>query len=307
VLSVLALRNNELRDGTANELLAALEKNTTVSDIDISCNDFGFDALVRLKRTIEEHKRELNSNIAEVATKHVNFLKGEEQTLQRMSGERKMKEKELADRNTEKASLLQDVIDHESRYAQMLAEAEKSLEDLQAQYDEAVEKRRQRLRECHQTKMNLERKENDAQNELQRLITTRHQVQARVQRTEAKKLDEATKSSKALGDLKIRIEEAQMRLKVAVEDVVAAKAQMLEEEARAREAAMAAEGNSEENAVPKGKQKGKGKSKGRAKEPPPAAPPASLATVLAPDEPLQPPGSPSSSSSSMVPAATLLD
>jgi hypothetical protein len=100
---------------------------------------------LKLKRTIDERKREMSADITGVATRTdlgVLILESNS-VLRRLRGKRKVKEKEVVDRNTEKQTLRQRIIDSDALRQRMITEVEKSLEALQGQYREAAERKRE--------------------------------------------------------------------------------------------------------------------------------------------------------------------
>jgi hypothetical protein len=63
--------------------------------------------------------------------------------LPRLRGKRKIKENEVVDRNTEKKTLRQRIIDSDALAQRMITEVEKSLEAVQGQYGEVSERKRE--------------------------------------------------------------------------------------------------------------------------------------------------------------------
>jgi hypothetical protein len=230
VLVMLDLRNNELKDATAVALLEALEKNTTIADIEIAYNDFGFDAFVRSKRTIEQHKRELSSDIGAVAAKHVGYLRTQEQRLTQCRSEIARKESELVERKNEKEELIQKRKKEQKEAAAQLAEAEKKLAKVQIKYDNVFEQRRQKQREFNALRLTLDKRESEAIAEMQKSIVKRQNLQARVGHSEAKKLYADLKTGRTLGDLRATKEKMQNRLRALIDDVRASKLAQIEKE-----------------------------------------------------------------------------
>ncbi|OHT03965.1 hypothetical protein TRFO_28619 [Tritrichomonas foetus] len=280
-LVVLSLKNNELRDETALALLESLSKNTTISDLDISYNDFSYRSYVKLSQMIEEHKHTLNSNIAEVATKHIEWLKSEEQRLfkyrediaeqteivENTTGQRNLKQEELRNliaRKTEETNTIQ-----------------AELDEVKAQYDKVAEERRGQLQEYNDLKMAYDGKHTHAQTQFTSLASKRQLAETRVRKAEKQRKVQSEENAKLMQALKDQLNDAREQLKTAINDALAAKKMILDEEERQKEEARLAalaekkakkKGGKRGNSPGKtggGKKKkgGKGKGKAKAKSP----------------------------------------
>ncbi|KAK8892054.1 hypothetical protein M9Y10_029276 [Tritrichomonas musculus] len=234
-LVVLSMKNNELKDETANAFLEALTKNTTISDLDVSYNDFSYRSYVKLTQTIEEHKHTLNSNIAEIATKHIDWLKSEEQRLfkyreeiaeqieivENTTGERNLKQEELR-------NLIRMKTDETNKI-------QKELDDIKADYDQIADERRGKQQEFNDIKMNYEGKHSHLQTQLTSLSQKRQHAQTRLLKSEKARKDQAAENEKLMAELKGKLNDAREQLKAAINVALDTKKSMLEEEQRQEE------------------------------------------------------------------------
>ena len=279
-LVVLSMKNNELRDDTAFALLESLSHNTTISDLDISYNDFSYRSYVKLQQTIEDHKHVLNSNIAEVATKHIEWLKSEEQKLfkyrEDIAEQTEIVENETGKRDFKKIELRNLI----SRKTEETNKIQAELDAVKANYDQISDERRGKQQEYNDLKMSYEGKHSHLQTQFSTLASKRQQIQARVSKAEKARKAQAEENSKLLIDLKSQLNDAREQLKAAINDALEAQKIILEEEARKKEeerlAALAekrarrkkgagSSAKKKDGGAGTKKKKGTGKAKGRAK------------------------------------------
>jgi hypothetical protein len=62
-------------------MMESLDKNTTLLDQDVDLNDFGYHAHVQLIQAIAAHKKYFITNLADIATHHIEILKRHEMCL----------------------------------------------------------------------------------------------------------------------------------------------------------------------------------------------------------------------------------
>jgi Ran GTPase-activating protein (RanGAP) involved in mRNA processing and transport len=232
---ILSLRNNELRDETATALLDALAVNTTVADVDVAYNDFSYRSYVKLTQTIEEHKRTLNSNVAEVAGRHIEWLKDEERRLFDYRDEIKRQEVAVESitrtRDVKRGELQSLREKNQSEADEMQAE----LDDVRARYEELAEKRRDKQQTYNDTKLQLELKQAAAAGKFQNLAAKRQHAQTRCMRAEAKKKELVETNGKVVAAMKAEMTDLREQLLAAIEEALAAKTQLLEDEQRQKE------------------------------------------------------------------------
>jgi Ran GTPase-activating protein (RanGAP) involved in mRNA processing and transport len=263
-LALLELGDNELKDETALVLLQFLEKNTTLADIGIAQNDFGFQTYDRLRRAIEARLRTLNSKIEGVANKHIEFLKGEERRLMELRKDIGVSEADYASKASDRDAKADALTSEKETSVVAIANAEKSMAEIQARYDDIVEDRRHKLREFNALKLQLDQRESQATMDLQRQGVVKGQLMARVQRCEAKQLDQRVKIGKTVDDLNARIEELKEQATTVIRDLITAKKLAIEREqmekaAQLEEEMRLKEETKKKKAPPKPKTKGKPK------------------------------------------------
>lgn len=226
-LSHLSLSDNELKDKTADAILTSLQTNKTIFDIDVSYNDFSCMSYVLLKRMIEEHKATLNSNIHEFVEKKIDFLKEEEQKLFNCRDEIKAKEENIVEANQTFEQRKIDLVDLKASKTAEINQAEIDLKNIKDRYQTVTEMQREKSRQHNQMKRDLEQRQRDAVDELQKLEIKRQQLQSRKERCEMKKVEQAVTAQKQIDDLKFKLSEVKEQLKMAILDAKEAKKQLL--------------------------------------------------------------------------------
>jgi Ran GTPase-activating protein (RanGAP) involved in mRNA processing and transport len=232
---VLSLRNNELRDETAAAILESLAVNTTVADLDISYNDFSYRAYVKLSQTIEEHKRTLNSNVAEIAGRHIEWLKEEERRLFDFRDQIREQEGAVAAITSERNLKQQGLANLKQAKQEETDRIQGELDEIRAKYDEISEERRSQQQDFNEVKMAAELKQGAALATYQNLAAKRQQLQTRLSRTETKKKEQFSENEKMLAGLRQELHDAREQLHAAIADTVAAKKMLLDEEEREKE------------------------------------------------------------------------
>lgn len=234
-LSHLSLSDNELKDKTADAILNSLKTNTTIADIDVSYNDFSCMSYVLLKRMIEEHKKTLNSNVHEIVEKHIDYLKGEEQKLFDARDEIKAKEESIVEMNEKFEQRKIDLVDLKSSKAAEIEQAEIDLKTIKDRYQQVTDLQREKSRQHNVLKRDLEQRQRDAVDELQKLTIKRQQLESRRERCEVKRIEQSTIAQKQIDDLKFKLSEVKEQLKMAILDAKDAKKQLLMKEAMEKE------------------------------------------------------------------------
>jgi Ran GTPase-activating protein (RanGAP) involved in mRNA processing and transport len=153
---IFSLRNNELKDDTADALLEALAVNTTIYGLEFSYNDFSYRSYVKLTQTIEEHKRTLSSNVAEIAARHIEWLRDEERRL--FDYRREIKAEEVAVENiTQQRDLKREELANLTKRKQAETDAvQAELNEVRGSYEEISEQRRARQQEMSDAKVQME-------------------------------------------------------------------------------------------------------------------------------------------------------
>jgi Ran GTPase-activating protein (RanGAP) involved in mRNA processing and transport len=282
-LVIFSLRNNELKDDTADALLEAIAVNNTVSDIDVTYNDFSYRSYIKLTQTIEEHKRTLNSNIAEVAGRHIEWLKDEERRLFDYRAQIKQQQEAVESITGTRDLKRVELQNLKQRTQEETNEIQANLDEIRAKYDEISEERRVQQQAYNDAKLQLELKQSAASQTFQTLAAKRQSAHTRLLRAEAKKKETFEGNAKRINDLKQQLNDLREQLQATIEETLEAKKALLESEERQKEeerlAALAA---NPEEAPKKGKRKKSPKGPKKAKEAP-------LARQLASDV-VQPPG-----------------
>lgn len=241
VLSSLSLKNNELRDDTAVAFLDTLSKNTTISELDVAYNDFSYRSYVKLTQMIEEHKHTLNSNIADFANKHIEWLKSEEQRLfkyrEDIAEQSDIVENTTSERNLKQEELKNLII----RKTDETNKVQGELDEIKEHYDKVAEERRDMQQKYNDIKMSYEGKHSNLQNQFTNLSQKRQHAQARVAKAEKTRVEQREENAKIMGDLKQQLNDAREQLKAAINYAMQAKKDLLDEEERQKEEARQAE------------------------------------------------------------------
>jgi hypothetical protein len=230
-LVVLSSRNNELKDETAEALLEAMQTNTSLADVDVGYNDFSYRICMKLAQVIEEHKRSLNSNAEEVAIRHVEWLKQEEQRLLGFREAIKQEEAivhEVTDTRDGKLSELEQL--KQVKGAE-LGSAEAELQSTRDKYETVSDDRRTQMEEFNQTKMQLEVRQTHAVGLSQSQSSKKQGAQVKKQKLEASMKDKAGKNAKEIEALNKELEVLKEQIVAAIEMAEMRKKMLLDEEA----------------------------------------------------------------------------
>jgi chromosome segregation ATPase len=279
-LAVFSLRNNELRDATAEALLECLAANTTVSDLDVSYNDFSYRASVKLMQTIEDHKKALNSNVADIAARHVEWLREEEERLFDYRAEIQRQEAAIENITRRRDDRLAELA---RLKAQMQAETDQTqaeLAEVRAQYDTLSDERRDLQQDYNNRKQDIEMRQAVCAATFHTLATKRQYAQVRVSRAESRRREVTEEHKNLMHKLKQEMINLYDQLQAAVQDALSAQVMMLEQEERQKEEQRLAEAAANPDPRRSGKKKktpkkGKKESEQRPSAeatPPPATP-----------------------------------
>lgn len=234
-LVVLSLSNNELRDDSAYALLDTLSVNSTISDLNVDYNDFGPNAYVDLSKKIEEHKRILNSNVADLAMKKIDWLKEEEGRLFQYNEDIKDMQKEIS-------SALNEFDTKEDELKELCSLKEKEIDEMNEQYEEIMKKhdnivsiRNDKTREHRHTINLLEKQKFEAAAQLKNLSTQRQILMVqRNRKKESLKQLKSDQESEISGLLKKK-EELQNQIKCAIHEILRKKQEMINQEEEAKQ------------------------------------------------------------------------
>lgn len=240
VLSILSLSNNELRDRTCDALLKALTVNYSIVELNIAYNDFSARAYANLCTAIDKHQRFQNSNISEVANRHISWLKEKEAKLFQCRADIKDKQMAVEAAEGKRVLKLEELENLKVSKAKQIADAEAVLDDLEKQRQEKEMFRRERYGEFNTLKHNLERRQAKAEFEYQTVSAKRQQLQGQFVKKKALTEDATSKRKEELGLLEVRVKDAREQLRSVVRDLLQAKKMMLEKE-QEEEAARKAE------------------------------------------------------------------
>jgi len=229
ILTYLSLKNNELKDLTSEALIVSFKKNCTLADIDLSYNDFGYRSYVQLMKVIDSHKRALSSNVATLALKHIDFLKEEEQKLFKYRDDIVQREFAVADAEEQSKTKNDEFIETKARKEEEIRSMEKELEYFTLQYQEVSNKRRQLNEKLKHEKSELEKKQKEANEAYQTLLTINQQLTSRLEKLEQKKLDERIAASRKKDELQDQLEQAKLSMKNTVKEILENKRRILEE------------------------------------------------------------------------------
>ena len=234
-LVVFSMRNNDLKDDTADALLEALVTNTTLNELDVTYNNFSYKSYVKLSQTIDEHKRTISSNVAEVAERHIEWLKEEEQKLFEFRDEIR-KQEEIIEATMGERNLKQQELANLKRMKQ--DETDKIQENLNAviaEYEGLVEERRAEQQNFNDQKLRMDSKQSVALSNYQTLAAKRQNAQSRLAKAEQKRKEQFDTNSEMIAGLKQQLRDLRDQLQSVIGDNLTAKKLMIEEEERRKE------------------------------------------------------------------------
>ena len=262
----LSLKSNEMKDGTASAIIKTLKTNTTVGDIDVSMNDFSYKSYVKVEQLIEEHKKTLNSNIADVAEKHVDWLKSEEQRLFKFRED--IKEQEIIVENTsvKKTIHLEELDMLKKSCNEQMQKMDEELEAARNAHEEASIERQNVQYETNRIKMELEQREADAKNEFQNKAINRQRAESKYRKLEAEREEQLKQHNEKISELNAELKITVDKLKETIQSALYEKKRM-EDEERMAEANQKAEALAAAKAAKKAKKKAGGKKKSKAAKP----------------------------------------
>lgn len=229
-LVVLSLSNNELRDDSAYALLEALNINSTIADLNVDFNDFGPDSYVDLAKKIEEHKQILNSNVAELAMKKIDWLKEEEGRLFQYR-------EDIKDMQNEVASAMGEFETKENELSELCSlkqteidEMNQEYEEIMKKHDQIVEIKNEKTREHKQENQKLEKKELEAHAQLKNLKTQRQIMMVNRNRKKDSFNQMKTEKEKELNELLEKKKDLQERIKFEINNILMKKKEMIDKE-----------------------------------------------------------------------------
>jgi Ran GTPase-activating protein (RanGAP) involved in mRNA processing and transport len=272
-LAVLSLADNELRDASAEALLKALAANTTLSHLDIGCNDFGCHSYVTLTKTIEQKQRLLAANVAELAQRHIKWLKEEEVRLFELRTEIRQRTSEVAaakELSTDTRALLRQII---AEKKQETEEARARIDELDEQFAETENLRREKMVEFKALVAELEHRQGIAMGEFNNCFGRKQAAFGAVTKKRIQFEEQKSLRKRQLSEIEQRRDNAREQLRAIVEDIMRAKGLMIQEEQM--EALKRQEEEAQRRRTAKGK-RSKGKKKGKGEAEP----------EVEPDEPL---------------------
>lgn len=230
-LSYLSLRNNELRDETASAIQTVLAEKQTAADIDILYNSFGYKSYFQLSRTIGSHKSSKALNFDDDISKHIEWLRTEEQRLFKYRSDIREHESEVELAEETKKDIAKELEEIKKDKYDEILRLEKQLEGLRYKYEVVSEERRLKSVEFQKEKSELEKRQREADDEYQRVLTTNQTLLRRLEKSQQKKLTQQNKASKELENLRNQLEEAKQGLQNAIQEVLKKKKELEMKEA----------------------------------------------------------------------------
>jgi chromosome segregation ATPase len=235
------MKGNEMKDETAQLMIESLDQNTTLLDLDVDFNDFGYRAHVQLTEAIAAHKKYLITNFADIATRHIEILKRDEKRLFQIRddvrGEMTTVESSIEEREAKEKLLANLTVSRE----QQIQEATARLDQVKQEYNAISEERSRQLVKFNRMKAELESAQSEVLGEFQAVSTKRQHAQARVTRAENKKLETEVQVHRTLDDLKIHLLTIKEQLRNAIDEAHAGQDALIQREAeeKAKEEARA--------------------------------------------------------------------
>lgn len=254
----ISISSNELKDDTAEVLMETLKKNTTLSEINIAMNDFSYRSYIKTEHAIEEHKKELNSKIVDVAEKHVEWLKSEEQKLFQYRADIKTQEMAVKQTSLTKQLKLEQLGDIKKSNAENIKKREDELNSAKDEHEKASEFRLENFSEISKLKIELEIKEGDARLELQSCSVNRQKAEGKFRAAERRRKENNTNHQKKMKELQTELELVKDRLKKAIKENIDMR-QKMEDEEKAEQMRLKEEEALAKKAAKAAKKKGKKK------------------------------------------------
>lgn len=205
-LLFIGLQSNEMTDESAQSIYEVLLRNNTIRDINIDFNDFSYRRHVHLKEMILEHKKMMNSNITEYASRHIELLKEDEKKLfkvrEKLEKQQKEVNKTLEEKN-QKERFFQDL---KSKKSKETIESDNKLLELKKEYEELHEKRLDFQSKYRDLRISIDAQQKNAESEYQKITAKRQHAAARLHRANTKKLEIEVESTRELDDLKMQLD-----------------------------------------------------------------------------------------------------
>lgn len=229
------LKNNEMRDKTANTLIKILKTNTTIGDIDVTMNDFSYRSYVKVASLIEEHKKTLNSNIAGVAERHVEFLKGEEKRLMKFREDIKEQEAIVEQTSTQKALHLEELGNLKASCDEQLKRMEEEYDAAREAHTKAQDARLETSNETSRLKMELERKHAELRQTFELKAGNRQRAEMRLKQAETQRKENEEAHKQKMDEMNVALTESLKQLNDMIRGALGEKERMIMEEKNAEE------------------------------------------------------------------------
>ena len=233
-LGLISLNNNSMKDGTANAIIRTLKNNTTIGDIDVSMNDFSYRSYVKVNQLIEEHKKTLNSNITDVAERHVDWLKSEERRLFQFREDIKEQEAIVDSTSQKKALHLEELAMLKKSCNEQIKKMDDELNQARDAHEQASIERMNVQNETNTIKLQYEQREAQANADFQSKANNRQRVETRLRKLQAERAKIAGEHQQKMNELNAELKQVVDDLKYTIQFALGEK-KRLEDEERMRE------------------------------------------------------------------------
>lgn len=223
VLTTLCLRGNEMKDESAKAFVEALDANHTITDLDLALNDFAFRAYATVDKAIRLHNESIEHHVADIASRHIDKLKEQEQALFQYRAAVKAEFRAVQEAKAERDEKKEMLETLKNQRNDEIAENERYLDELKAEYDQISMERRRQLTAFSDYKAHTEFREHEATKEYQGWVAKRQQVESRVRRAEQKQLDARTLNERKFEEMRVHLRTLKDQLREAIESAHQAK------------------------------------------------------------------------------------
>ncbi|EAX91339.1 Leucine Rich Repeat family protein [Trichomonas vaginalis G3] len=232
----ISLKNNEMKDKTAATLIKILKTNTTIGDIDVTMNDFSYRSYVKVASLIEEHKKTLNSNIAGVAERHVDFLKGEEKRLMKFREDIKEQESIVEQTSVQKSLHLEELSNLKNSCEEQLKKMEGEYEAAREAHTKATDFRLETYNETNKLKMDLERVQSELRRDFENKASNRQRAEMKLKQAQDQRKEQEEAHKAKMDELNEMLNNNLKALNDFIKGTMAQKESILQAERDAEEA-----------------------------------------------------------------------
>ena len=205
-ITELYLRNNELGDKSADAFIDAIATNYKLVTLDVQYNDFSYKALSVIQKGLQEHRKNVDANVTDVAQEKIEELIDGANELNKIKTNIKMEENKLKNSKKELEKLREYFVELQSKRTKEIEEKKEQLDkttnELEVLRDNAQDKQSNFL--SYKAK---------AESEEQELTTQYYDIKARsesmserLQKSEDKRVKTRSDCFTAVNDLKLQLD-----------------------------------------------------------------------------------------------------